>query len=153
MPRSKLYLQSSGLADEARFVKLFKETWKAFPLWARRPMLRYYREGDTLETAISGGPSPAIIIIPEPAEDNALGCWRAKRGSFFFWADAVNALPDEHLRTLIAHELTHSYLSATEYYAPGQEEDFVAELIAQWGFDDHALSDYLYEHFKEGKFK
>lgn len=147
VPRSNLYLRETDLIDGHRFARLFGEVWRTLPLFARRRMLRYFRDGWALEAMITGGPSPAILITAEPIEGGGLGCWRQKRGAFFFWAEAVNRLPDTHLRTLIAHELVHCVLTASG--EDSSDEMWVRETNIEWGYDENALDDWIEEHAPE----
>lgn len=143
LPRSGLYLRETNMIDGARFARLFGEVWRTLPLFARRRMLRYFRGGKLLERVLTGGPSPAILITAEPLDGAGLGSWQQKRGAFLFWCEAVNHLPDIHLRTLIAHELAHCVLSASG--ADTDDEVWVRELNIEWGYDEDALDNWIEE--------
>lgn len=65
LPRSGLYLPQFGYADDRRFARIFRETWLSLPLWARRRMLRHWREdsrrviGDLMVTKATRGKAPS----------------------------------------------------------------------------------------------
>jgi hypothetical protein len=153
VPRQNIYLRESPLIDGERFARLFKEVWQRISLGARRHLLRNFREGQSFESDLTGGPSPAIVITPyypdcgESDLESAVGQWTGQkwgrqRGVFSFWAHAVNILPDEHLRTLIAHELCHCFVDEVggdtldEYMVRNVNDEF-------FGSDEYALSAWM----------
>ena len=44
VPRSGVYLTAFGHGDDKCFAGLFRNTWKRIPLWARRLMLKHWRD-------------------------------------------------------------------------------------------------------------
>jgi hypothetical protein len=161
-------LSIAGLAEEKRFARVFRATWRQIPIGCRRFLVQYWRrnhqgrfgiplprsqrilreKGFLLAEEAEHG--PLIQLIPEcgyfahPGHDAAAMCSR-----WGFWLQflkpVVSRLNDRHLGILIAHELGHAYLFAT---GDMQEDDFnadldVAELISTWDFDDDELEETL----------
>ena len=73
LPRSGLYLPQYGYGDDRRFARVFRDTWLALPLWARRRMLRHWREdqrrtsGLIATRATRGKPASYINFFECPA--------------------------------------------------------------------------------------
>lgn len=104
LPRYPMRVDGNGV-DLKRFVRVFRETWKGIPLSERRRLLSYWRSRSPTPY------SPRFIILEglyNRGEDiAALGVCYFHQNAFEFRADAVNLMPDNILRTLIAHELAH----------------------------------------------
>ena len=157
LPRSGLYYVShvDGREVADRFAEQFAATWRRIPIGARRRVLHYWRTFDfgivplmaipTIELSPCWATRQNGTIIKQP-----LGFCTAIGTMLRFWEPAVRLLPDDHLHTLIAHELGHVFLKAVGQNDPsygskseadnafGEEID-VYETIMDWGFDDDAL--------------
>lgn len=78
VPTSDLYLTSYEHGDEARFVRVFRDTWRRIPLRDRRRILRYWRTDEFV-------PAYGKMIHPR-AKQHAMRAIQARAGS-----DAVPA--------------------------------------------------------------
>lgn len=176
MPRSGLYLDHWNCSDEQahRFAEVFRQTWKRLPMWARRPMLKDWRNwrdyfislcaDEKTREEIAAIPVPALSIdcFLRGGTDDALAAYYGHYGrAIQFWKPAVEMMPDDVLSTLIAHELAHAYLHATGRapskqpgYVPLPKEDewlddeeaMVRETMNEWDFEDSAIDEWLHEH-------
>ncbi len=150
LPRHGVRLRAFDTDQGERFAAVFAATWRRLPLYARRSLLRHWRAPDDLCFALVGHQSPRFEIVPFLSrcdDPDALGLCRFKGHKFQFQADAVALLPDEHLATLIAHELCHGYMFSVERLAADADsEDFVREINGiEWDFDEGALDEYMDE--------
>jgi hypothetical protein len=169
MPRSGLYVREYQDVDAPHFAAVFRSTWLSLPMWARRPMLKRWRDyrHHYAATGINEETRATLLRMPCPLIEidwsdvggrqlegekiNALGAYRApKFGSgisprFCFWSEAVRTMPDDALSTLIAHELAHAYLDATgqavkQTGGDDKDEEFdVADILNDWDYCDNAL--------------
>lgn len=130
LPRHGVYLPAFGYGDDARFARVFRHTWPLLPLYARRTLLKQWRESEWPMR-------PMIEVLPfwSNRQTCVLGeCYG--HHLFRFWAKAVDALPDDLLAVLIAHELAHDVY-------PDEEEFDLREKNVMWGFDEYALDDWI----------
>jgi len=148
LARHDIHLQDFGSEKQgARFAAVFRDTWQRLPLSARRALLAHWRAPDVFCFDSRRSPRVAIVHYLSRVDDpDVMGVCRLKGHEFQFQVGAVAALPDEHLATLIAHELCHGYLAAKKHPdADGSEweENLVQEINGiEWGFDEDALDDY-----------
>ena len=158
VPRSGLYLQRYGEAQETRFAGLFRDTWRRLPLWARRSMLKQWRRRSPTE--VVGAPpgfvwhTPTIQCV-EWSENlwmddgaNALGACGLAGTSLTFWSKAVAVMPDSIVCELIAHELGHVFLRAAGVPLDNFTEEFEVEelLYHSWGCDPDARDKWKHEN-------
>jgi hypothetical protein len=158
LPRHGIVLHCDNVEDPGRFARLFRETWHAIPLGPRRLMLKHWRDKTSL------CPLPRIVMV-KFLRDNALGLCKNEGCEVQFLTDAVDLMPDECVRTLIAHELAHVYLGVVLPHlwaaadnprwnpdgdAPSHVSrlEFEAELRVlfvseEWGFDEDGLDRWL----------
>jgi hypothetical protein len=152
LPRHRIYLFSPEDRGK-RFVRLLRETWRRLPCYARRRILAHWRSG------IAHLDSSPMIGLHGDWEGRiggiGLGGTKAHtcRGGDMlrFWSDIVDAYPDELVRDLIAHELTHVFGYASDWYCddlddPIQDEQDADALTEMWGFSSTAIDDWDREH-------
>src|SRR5262245_54139912 len=99
-----------------RFTEHFYAVWRSLPLGSRRRMLHYFR---------ASAPAPVMVVIWPPifdADTKTLGMWKRGSRCFYFWDAIVDTLPDNLLRTLIAHELAHCCIDAYDHSDTNDEE-------------------------------
>jgi hypothetical protein len=150
IPRSGIYLSAHGHGDDRRFARLFKETWLSLPLLARRMMLRHWHEERRGIGGFWGTPttSPTIELLSGwfPTESSL---WEAMDGmpeaeqplaqvfggghTVRFWSTAVDDMPDDLARRLIAHELAHVHQFACGRSGVDCEAD-AEQLACSWGY-------------------
>jgi hypothetical protein len=151
IPRSGIYLSGHGHGDDRRFARLFKGTWLTLPLAARRKMLRHWRHDERRGIGgFWGTPttSPTIELLSGwfPTES---ALWEAMDGlpeaeqplaqtfggghTLRFWSRALDPMPDDLVRRLVAHELAHVH-----QFACGRSgadcEAFAEQLASCWGY-------------------
>ncbi|MBI4575863.1 MAG: hypothetical protein HY722_06325 [Planctomycetes bacterium] len=142
--------------DEARrFVRVFRGAWKRIPKEDRRTLLDYWNDcKNDYRARIQGFKEPVRLPWVELfansqmestealGQTRTFGMWRA--ASFGFDPRAIPYLSDEGLAFLIAHELSHAFLSILDPahakdWAETREDD--TDMQAQnWGFDRVALT-------------
>ncbi len=134
---SGLYFRDDGNIDAARFARLFKEVWKAIPMRDRKVMVKHWRSQKAAFVAlIQPGesvaqlqkmPWPRIEVLSWPPDfQECYGiCFPGRAfGSvsrLAFWAFAVEKMPDQIIKTVIAHELGHAYLFAIDDYSHSED--------------------------------
>ncbi len=170
LPRHKIFLTSAGYVDDARFVRVFRATWRRIPLRYRCRLLAYWRE---LQNE-SEGLCPVFFPAQKMPTDHervdapmALGLWKSFGGSTHYLAPVVEMMPDNILSTLIAHELAHvayrldMQFSQPELFTDGDgaltrlclrerdeverygDEMEVREMQDEWGFDEDECCEWL----------
>ena len=179
LPRDGVTLGGYWCGDDAattqrptvkRFRQLFAEVWRSIPCYDRR----------IIRTHIHGG----HVTLTDCDYDSALwghaatarhgdACYYDDYASpparrMYFWTTLWMALPDEHAKTLIAHELGHAFCCALPDEYPGQHQPYDAwdaELAAlrvylphpaeveasevlseRWDYDNNELNAYMREH-------
>lgn len=158
VPEDNLFLRRLGeTKKETEFAELFRETWQQIPADARAVLKKYFEEGATFETELTGGPSPYIAceIHWFGRAVGSIGCTFRKRGSIHIWAPFVTMMlkhkrDGQYLKTLVAHELAHTYKHALrewegDYDSVRQNAAYIREelatraLLKGWGFDEDSL--------------
>ncbi len=157
------YVPLPETTDHARFMRLFQETWRMIPFWARRELCAEWRPLKV---------SPPLVEVTscwKLADGKVFGSWNLHH-QFHFWSNAVNAMPDDILSILIAHELAHpvnrilwrkwyperfevpkKLILKPTWEVPEEhrgsplmdgEEIDTRELQDSWGFDEEKLCDW-----------
>ena len=139
VPRAGIYLPPFGCGDDARFARLFRATWALLPLADRRRLLKYWR--------LLGVKIELLSMWPSWDANDPDGCF-GQCGQYGwelrFWADAVDHMPEEHVMTLIAHELFHACLWAMGEPDLAKDEAFVRDNVSSdWNFDESALDEWI----------
>jgi len=136
--------------DGPRFARLFAETWRQLPLWARRRILRYWREthprtsNDTLVEVEP--PWPHIELLADKSDFHWRGnskdamAQTVKGKLFAFKSSVMDTMPDAEVLFTIAHELAHAFYFAgddiEEHFSDPEWADIEADELADlWGFD------------------
>lgn len=134
---------------QAKFVRLFRETWQRIPLGDRRLMRKHWR------TPIDGvvmADSPEIYVEgwwPE-RDPGDLGRCGQRGHALSFWTPVIRMWPDENIRELIAHELAHvvqnadsdkPLVSTHEHRIFDDVESDADNIMDMWGFDPYAIDD------------
>ena len=157
LPRHGIYLTRAGHADEERFARVFRGVWKRIPLRARRTILRRWRTIRARHGRAAVMPQIQVLdrwenwedlsddgtaFEPEPPAVYLGQCW-VWGHSLYFHAKIVDALPADHLGTLIAHELAHIVLpTIVNGYCDMSHlevECCIHDLVMGWGFDQDAF--------------
>lgn len=104
-------LEIEGPAAQERFIQMFKKVWKEIPQIERDMILDFWTAG-----WIKNAP-PAVKVCNDSTKFNletmTLGVVNCD--GIFFWADAIDTMPDEVVQSLIAHELGHVYQGIFPY--------------------------------------
>ena len=154
-----------------RFVALFQLAWTRIPLYARRAVLKYWREG--LGPAIPCPPpdSPNIVLTDVPIRltktrgamnsiDPELWAKVSCNGhEMTFWSPVINHMPDHLVQDLVAHELAHVFQFARDdsvrrrgmggggiryctWQSPIVIEVEANEIAEDWGFNSSAMDEW-----------
>jgi hypothetical protein len=153
VPSSGLFLKRGPYGDPERFTVAFKATWRRLSRKVRRTLREYWATPlGVYDELFPFAKRPGIEIVPHLNGSNrdALGMCMAHRHWFYFWAPAVDLLPEDLLQTLIAHELAHAHYAATgQHEAAGADPDddeweeiWVRECVQDWRFDEGGLDDW-----------
>jgi hypothetical protein len=153
-PRPPLYLFAPYGGAE-RFTRVFRETWRKLPSWARRAMLRHWRVGPAYSFNILT-PRVELLECFEGTHTRGRGGVKAavyNRGhELKFRTRIVDAYPDHLVRDLIAHELAHVWQQATGCFetegddAEAQNEEAADCLMVRWGFAPYAMDEWDRAH-------
>lgn len=139
VPRAGMYLDSSCNGDGARFARLFRATWARLPRADKKRLMWHWR--------VNGGSIKLLSNwTSQDTSDSSGVLGQCGQGGIQirFWADAVDRMPEEHVMTLIARELVHTYLWARGSQHLAMEENFVRDcLTLDWRFDDIALQEWI----------
>ncbi len=149
LPRHGMTMPAFGYSDDERFARVFRATWKRLPLHVRRALLRHWRTPCSITTLLR---QPVIEVLPflsRVDDPCAVGVCRQEGYEFQFRSDAVNAMPDDALAVLIAHELCHGYFFSVQH--PDRtgdefEEDMVRETLGAWDFDEETIDEWYCAH-------
>jgi hypothetical protein len=139
--------------DPSRFAEAFSQTWERVPKEYTQQVLSYWRTNlanPMLRTRM--GLTEIRIELLSTWDKHAVDCpgsWAVTHYSghaMDFYAPVLDSMPEQHLETLIAHELAHVYIEACPQHRHinRQEaaEEVVMELVRIWGFDQDSLNDY-----------
>ena len=123
--------------DGARFVTLFRQTWKQLPLSTRRAILRFWRDN-------ADEWAPLIEVSNSWAPRYSFGQVGRAGLELKFRQQAFACFPPPAARWVIAHELAHIY-QKTCGRPPGGEnegenEDHADNLAEEWGFSRLCLN-------------
>lgn len=162
IPRSGLYLCGHGHGDDRRFARLFRETWVSLPLTARRRMLKHWREDErrgmrgfwcmgptqaypTIQLLFSWFRTEsdlyaALDLMPEE-EPQPFAQVFGGGHTLRFLAAAVDRMPDDVVRRLIAHELAHVHQFASGGLGADCEDD-AERLAGAWGYSDQPIREW-----------
>jgi hypothetical protein len=103
-PATNVYFQAFD-GDGSRFARLFRATWRRIPLWARRRILRYWREDFSGPIAVSPEITLAKSWKGRGRRDFAVTTCHGHR--LVFHSRSVAAMPEDVAGDLIAHELAY----------------------------------------------
>jgi hypothetical protein len=158
LPRHGVYLFCVA-GDGRRFARLFGQTWRKLPLWARRRLLKHWRAArrERYGDAPLVAPWPLVELVEFKSDffrgnsEAACAQYNHRMCSFAFLAETMDRFPDDAVECVIAHELAHAVHciedadyhldpANTEYDAWGysQSEYFADETAEDWGFDIEA---------------
>jgi hypothetical protein len=142
----QIYLPRRGACDDDRLAAVVRKTWGAIPVAARRAMNSHWQlpEEDTPGFCKGGLWIEALARWPGRGNRCMGQCWNDGH-AIRLHSPTVNAMPDDVLAVLIAHELAHAYPSAARRELPrglSVEENAVA-IIEGWGFRDRDITDWL----------
>lgn len=125
------------LAGEGRrFAGLFRRAWGRLPLWARRKLLKRWRERRS-ELQVLGVEAhwPHIELIANKSNfsrgnsGNAVAQTSPSAASFAFDAATMDALPDTAVEAVVGHELAHAI-----YFIGSRQEHLADAPYDEWGF-------------------
>jgi hypothetical protein len=152
---SDLYLPVLGFGDDVRFARIFRDTWRRIPLWARRRLVGYWRQSQHWLLPVS----PCIELLGDWFErDRDLGCVGRAGHEIWFWAPIVDAFPEVHVAELIAHELAHVLLRTCGWEEHTNREvhrwddpieEAADEVMEDWGFDPNDMDVWVYRNRPE----
>ena len=147
-PRQPVYLFAPH-GDGVRFARLWGETWRRLPLGVRRALLRHWRSPEAIRYGVLQPPLIELLEDWGVREDGDLGAVSRGGHQIRFAADVVDAMPDDIVRDLIAHELAHVYQWAIgEDMTPDPEfgfldiEECADEMVRDWGFGVESIDDW-----------
>ena len=156
--RDAIYLIPIGHGDDQRFARNFCTTWRLLGEEERRSLTDYWRNPDPMRM-MPQMLFPGIELLDDwSGRDGEFGHCTNNGHKLMFWACSVDAMPDDMVQTLIAHELGHVYRKAISRHvvdpanppteAERREEEFQTRLTVEveWGFDEEALSEWLSEN-------
>ena len=144
--------------DPSRFADVFRATWKRWPRRYKIAVLSYWRKQAGQQGRKWSHKSflPYIVLTTRPPstdgipEDDILGCVRDAGQQMQFLSAVSTVMPEEHLATLIAHELTHVWQYATGYpFHPEDTGPFSCkecdcqEINRDNGFSEQELDEWL----------
>lgn len=143
----------TSINDAREFAVRFREVWEAIPTKCRHAVATHW----------SGpGGAPHVWLLRDPKEWNGKG-WAASLPdgrSLFFAASVIPAIPPEHLKVFIAHELGHilwiASMEPTHLEWPQNAESMcrcewlVWQLMKAWGYDQIEAEVWVERHFEKG---
>lgn len=144
-PAAGLYLAVLSQGAAARFANLFRKAWRRIPASDRQLLLRHWH-GDHEARRIG---RPAIQYADHWPDryhgEIASTSWGG--GRLKFLSVVVDCLPEASVCDLIAHELAHAYLVATNKSPPPDRkprrespaEQRADGLARSWGFDPDSI--------------
>lgn len=165
VPRHQLYLMAHGQGNDARFARLFRETWQSIPLPDRRRMLTHWQDNEWSRSTqpakpqielLDGWTEPILTRNFRPKTSRAFGQCNFLGNELRFHAAVVDRLPEAHVRELVAHELAHVFWLAQGDCSRRPICEIRADRqMTRWGFDPFAMDDWIYRNFqswtKQGK--
>jgi hypothetical protein len=154
--RSGIYLMRCGHGDDERFARGFRKTWRRLGKDVRRSLTDYWRDPDIVYMGLQLV-FPTIEVLDDWSGRNEgeAGVCKLNGHLFRFLAPLVDAMPDDILATLIAHELAHAYRAAVGILVLDPDNPLTAEengrdeletrqlVHGTWGFDEDALGSWL----------
>jgi hypothetical protein len=148
-----LYVIRRGFADDDRIAAVVADVWRHIPRAGRVALRRHLRTRKV--HWLDNGPLRIEALPDWPGRYRTIGeCWN--RGhAIGLVSTFVQAMPDEVLATLIAHEIGHSHQFATRkrFQCRKDAENDVVALISGWGYENpivgHWYSAYSHEKSKE----
>lgn len=133
-------------AEAVHFCKLFQETLHRIPTAAREAIMAHWQ---------TGRGSPHVWLLNDRREWRGSG-WAATRNrglSLCIVSTLIGQIPDEHIRTAIAHEFGHTlFIAVNERYhtqpttaedAKFRQEWLVWRLMEVWGFDQPSMEEWM----------
>jgi hypothetical protein len=149
-------------AADSRFISVFRDTWRRLPSPARRRILHYWRT-DPLREYTRGPVSPLFELMTDLSEfekdsANVIGMCSRRGHEVRFRTPIIDRMPDDHLATVVAHELAHvfHYASGDPTHTPPEGESelegmlrqmrgevLVKQMTEAWGFSEKGLDRWL----------
>lgn len=150
LPRHKIDLFCVA-GNGYRFAELFRQVWKQIPLGTRRKLLKTWRQSIENRTAY-----PSFELVNGKSSflrgnsHEAIAQYTHYSISFAFDSRYVDALSNDAVKSLIAHEMAHAvlamedaedHLTRCEYDDSGfSDGEYDADEQAEfWGFDPDAM--------------
>lgn len=151
-------------ASLQRFVRLFRSAWKRIPACDRKRLIAHWRSSEHCPVDITSGHFSTL------AQADAVAAYQPTQNTLCFWTPILDALPDKHAETLIAHEVAHVYLIVVgdrshtapraelqelfgndytdddEELAKEQAEYWADECAKYWGFPVDRWREYMRNH-------
>jgi hypothetical protein len=152
LPRHHVYLFALEPGGE-RFARLFVESWKRLPYYARRLVLRHWKRDTPADMTLK----PQIELLSGwsgRAGGRGLSGAKAAAGGLgyrlVFWTRIVDVYPDELVRDLIAHELAHIFQWASGWNIDRADpivcEQHANDLVEAWGFSSTEMDEWDVAH-------
>ena len=112
-----------------RFAELFRQTWKRMPRWATRLLLAYWE--DRMDGLIR---PPFVELVPYPLGGRRTFATTSRQGMrYHFRSEYVDAMPDDVVQDLVAHELAHGVQSADGIRCVREYSDGRADFVCADG--------------------
>lgn len=152
LPRHKIDLFCVA-GNGHRFADLFRQVWRQIPLRDRRRLLKMWRQSRPIVWEASW---PSFELVNGKSDflrgnsHEAIAQYKYHLQSFAFDSRYVDALSDDAVKSLIAHEMAHAalatvdaedHLARCEYDSSGfSDGEYDADEQAEfWGFDPDAM--------------
>jgi hypothetical protein len=146
VPGAPLYLIKRGITDDERLARCIAATWQRVPEDARLAMTTRWlsSEKDANEGALGTGALRIEALPHWEGRTQAMGMCLNRGRAIRLLSCFVDAAPDNHLKTIIAHELAHCFQDTADWVEPETtiEEDAI-EIMADWGFRNADIHDWL----------
>lgn len=147
-PRAGIFLKTELPGTGQRFASIFRSTWNALPLWARRRILRHWREPSEQGVDVLNLTIELISDVPDEDGPGIATC--CNLGHYLeFYEPLVDRMPDECVTALIAHELAHVLQYADDAMTRDKEsaEEIAAEIIrCDFGIDEWVLDVWMAQY-------
>lgn len=141
-PRIPFY----GYGDDERFARLVRSTWFQIPYGHRRKMIEFWRSSQS-RAAPYWNPTFSLLVDWARRTPGMLGFCTGHGRELRFYAPAVDKMPDEVVRTLIAHEIGHVFVLANGSASDMDEESEEIEVRFLnddwWGFDEAGIDEWM----------
>ena len=124
--------------DPDRFAKLFKAVLDNLPIDDHKAMVEYIRKSHRM---------PNIMLVPELRDARGVpveGRYLKEHLCLEFYAGIVDDMPEDVLKTLIAHEIGHmlSECVGLVHFNTEHGETCANVFIEKWGYDKNKLKEW-----------